>query len=116
MPIYIGMKLHVKMALASEAGEEFCGAGLLQLLEGIGRHGSIQRAAQDMELSYVKALKILNRLEGALGESAAESDRPLLVEADEGTSYGTLVEIYARAIRAGVREVVLATRPPAVAP
>ena len=68
-PIYIGMKLHVKMALASEAEEEFCGAGLLQLLEGIGRHGSIQRAAQDMELSYVKALKILNRLEREMGET-----------------------------------------------
>ena len=69
MDIYIGMKLHVKLALASETDEEFCGFGLLQLLDGIGRHGSIQQAARDMDLSYVKALKILNRLERELGET-----------------------------------------------
>ncbi|MGD9612589.1 MAG: winged helix-turn-helix domain-containing protein [Kiritimatiellia bacterium] len=63
------MKLHVKLALANAADEEFCGSGLLQLLEGIGRHGSIQQAARDMDLSYVKALKILNRLERELGET-----------------------------------------------
>jgi molybdate transport system regulatory protein len=61
------MKLHVKLALANRRDEEFCGAGLLQLLEGIRRHGSIQQAARDMDLSYVKALKILNRLEKELG-------------------------------------------------
>ena len=69
MDIYIGMKLHVKMALASDADEEFCGAGVLQVLEGIGRQGSIQGAAQEMGLSYVKALRILNRLERELGET-----------------------------------------------
>ena len=67
--IYNGMKLHVKLALANETDEEFCGFGLLQLLDGIGRHGSIQQAARDMDLSYVKALKILNRLERELGET-----------------------------------------------
>ena len=67
--IYIGMKLHVKLALANAADEEFCGSGLLQLLAGIAAHGSIQRAARDMDLSYVKALKILNRLERELGET-----------------------------------------------
>ena len=63
------MKLHVKLALANAADEEFCGSGLLQLLAGIAAHGSIQRAARDMDLSYVKALKILNRLERELGET-----------------------------------------------
>ncbi len=67
--IYNGMKLHVKLALANETNEEFCGFGLLQLLDGIGTHGSIQQAARDMDLSYVKALKILNRLERELGET-----------------------------------------------
>ena len=67
--IYNGMKLHVKIALASETDEEFCGFGLLRLLEGIGAHGSIQQAARDMDLSYVKALKILNRLEREMGET-----------------------------------------------
>jgi molybdate transport repressor ModE-like protein len=63
------MKLHVKLALANGRDEEFGGAGVLQLLEGIGEHGSIQAAAQAMDLSYVKALKILNRLERELGET-----------------------------------------------
>ena len=63
------MNLHVKLALANAADEEFCGSGLLQLLEGIAAHGSIQQAARDMDLSYVKALKILNRLERELGET-----------------------------------------------
>ncbi|MGD9782616.1 MAG: winged helix-turn-helix domain-containing protein [Kiritimatiellia bacterium] len=76
------MKLHVKVALASEEGEEFCGFGLLQLLEGIGAHGSIQQAARDMDLSYVKALKILNRLERELGET-------LLVRHKGGASRGS---------------------------
>jgi len=55
--------------------------GLLQLLEGIDRHGSIQQAARDMELSYVKALKILNRVERELGE-------PLLIRQKGGASRG----------------------------
>ncbi len=63
------MKVHLKVALASDAGEEFCGPGVLQLLDGIGRHGSIRQAAADMGLSYVKALKILNRLERELGQA-----------------------------------------------
>lgn len=40
----------------------------------------------------------------------------LLIEADEGTSYGTLIQVYEMALKAGIRDVVLATRPPAVAP
>lgn len=63
------MKLHVKIALANDRDEEFCGFGLLQLIDGIDRHGSIQQAAREMDLSYVKALKILNRLERELGET-----------------------------------------------
>ena len=62
------MKLHLKVALASDSDEEFFGAGLLCLLEGIDRNGSIQQAAKEMNLSYVKALKILNRVERELGE------------------------------------------------
>lgn len=75
------MKLHVKLALATGRDEEFCGPGLLQLLDGIGRHGSIHRAARDMDLSYVKALRILNRLEAALG-------RTLLVRHKGGAARG----------------------------
>lgn len=58
---------------------------------------------------------------GSLGEAlaragVAEGNFPLLIEADEGTSYGTLIAVYSLAMKAGIREVVLATRPPPVAP
>jgi biopolymer transport protein ExbD len=45
-----------------------------------------------------------------------DGDSSLLIEADEGTSYGVLMEVYAVALQAGLPEVVLATRPPPVAP
>ncbi len=56
-----------------------------------------------------------------LGEALARagndpSGSPLLIEADEGTDYGTLMEVYSLAAKAGLRDVVLATRPPPVAP
>ena len=69
------MKWHIKMALANEQDEEFGGAGVLELLEGIGTHGLIQQAAREMGLSYVKALKILNRLERELGATLLERHR-----------------------------------------
>ena len=53
----------------------------------------------------------------ALARAGREiADSPLLIEADEGTPYGTLMDVYALAAEAGIREVVLATRPPPVAP
>lgn len=57
----------------------------------------------------------------ALGEALVRAGNdprglPLLVEADAGTPYGTLMEAYALAAKAGIRDVVLATRPPPVAP
>ena len=57
----------------------------------------------------------------ALGEALAKAGNdaagsPLLVEADEGTPYGTLMDVYALAAKAGIRDVVLATRPSPVAP
>lgn len=51
-----------------------------------------------------------------LGERMARGEGPLLIEADEGTAYGTLLQVYALAAKAGIRDVVLATRPPPVAP
>lgn len=55
-----------------------------------------------------------DRLAAALSRASGEAT--LLVEADEGTAYGALMEVYALALRAGIREVVLATRPPPVGP
>lgn len=61
------MKLHIKLMLANEHDEEFLGTGVLSLLEGIQHNGSIHQAAKEMGLSYVKALRILNRLESEIG-------------------------------------------------
>ncbi|MDR0993410.1 MAG: biopolymer transporter ExbD [Verrucomicrobiota bacterium] len=57
----------------------------------------------------------LTSLEG-LGTMLERTDdfSVLLIEADEATTYGTLMDVYGLAIQAGIREVVLATRPPAV--
>lgn len=76
------MKLHVKLFLANEQNEEFLGGGVVTLLSGIQQHGSIQQAAREMELSYVKALKILNRVEQEIGQ-------PLLIRHKGGAEHGS---------------------------
>lgn len=57
------MKIQAKISIVNGTGEGFMGIGLVWLLRRIKRFKSISRAAQDMGMSYVKALKILNRLE-----------------------------------------------------
>ena len=44
------------------------GPGVLSVLQRIKEHQSIHGAAAQMGLSYVKALNMLNRLEGDLGK------------------------------------------------
>ena len=61
------MNFRLRLTLANDAGEEFFGRGLCELLDGIDALGSIQAAARAMNLSYVKALHILQRLERELG-------------------------------------------------
>ncbi len=55
------------MSVVNARGEGFMGIGLVWLLRLIKEFKSIHRAAAEMELSYVKALKIINRLEENLG-------------------------------------------------
>lgn len=49
-------------------------------------------------------------------EGGTAAPVPLLVEADAGTSYALLMRIWAAAVRNGIDDVVLATRPSAMAP
>lgn len=73
--------------------------------------------AQGGLIFYNDEMLELSALGAALARSSAEpADSPLLVEADEGTPYGTLMQVYMLAAEAGIRNVVLATRPPPVAP
>lgn len=43
------------------------GKGAGHLLQGIKRLGSINQAAKEMHLSYIKALKIIRKMEASLG-------------------------------------------------
>jgi molybdenum-dependent DNA-binding transcriptional regulator ModE len=47
------MDLSIKVRITDDRGLAFMGPGPLGLLERIGRLGSINKAAGDMELSYV---------------------------------------------------------------
>ena len=49
-----------------EEGEKFFGEGPCRLLKGIERTGSLRAAAMEMDMSYSKAIMILNRAEKAL--------------------------------------------------
>ena len=69
--------------------------------------------SQEGLMFFNDELIAMDRLGAALADA---DDSPLLIEADEGTAYGTLMEVYSLATKAGIREVVLATRPPPVAP
>jgi molybdate transport system regulatory protein len=62
------MKLKLKVNLENGEGEPFMGIGLVWLLREIDACHSIHEAAERLDLSYVKALKILNRLEANVPE------------------------------------------------
>jgi molybdate transport system regulatory protein len=62
------MRLKVKISIAKKANVYFMGPGPFCLLKKIKEHRSINKAAKSMNLSYVKALSMLNRLEKNLGE------------------------------------------------
>ncbi len=49
-----------------EEGEKFFGEGPCRLLHGIERTGSLRAAAMAMNMSYSKAITIINRAEKAL--------------------------------------------------
>ena len=88
------MDIKLKITLINEKGEPFMGIGLVWLLEGIKKHKSISNAAKEMNLSYAKAIKMLNWLEKNLGEKViirkhGGNDRP----GAELTSFG---EMYIR--------------------
>lgn len=60
------MKIHFKLSVLDDQGLPFMGRGPVQLLQGIERLGSINRAAKEMNMSYVKAWKIIKRMEAGL--------------------------------------------------
>ena len=69
------MKLKLKITLTNEDGVEFMGIGLVWFLRAVDEHHSLHSAAEALNLSYVKALKILNRLEENVGYTVVERRR-----------------------------------------
>lgn len=64
------MKIDVRVMLEDEEGQVFMGIGVIWLLKGIEEHRSISQAARDMELSYPKALRMLQNLEAGIRQPA----------------------------------------------
>jgi molybdate transport system regulatory protein len=60
------MRERVRISIADRSGAPFMGIGLVWLLRRVEKFGSIRGAAEDMGMSYVKALGILGRLETKL--------------------------------------------------
>ena len=61
------MEIALKIRVLTSGGEPFLGPGPVELLGHIESCGSIHRAAREMEMSYMKALRLLNELEASVG-------------------------------------------------
>jgi biopolymer transport protein ExbD len=86
-------------------------------LDGAPYGARVLTLSQEGMLFFNDEQMTVEGLGTALAQPAGDAgESPLLIEADEGTTYGRLMEIYALAVKAGIREVVLATRPSPVAP
>lgn len=60
------MQARAKVWLEEE-GRLVFGDGTCQLLEGIRRHGSLSRAAEELKMSYRMAWGVIRKVEGRLG-------------------------------------------------
>ena len=60
-------KLHYGMSLKLYFDEKAFGPGMVTLLQEVEKTGSLQKAAQNMDMAYSKAWKILKRSEKAWG-------------------------------------------------
>ena len=69
------MKVKVKIYIEKESGIKIMGPGPLSLLKKIKKYKSINMATKSMNLSYVKALNILNRLEKSIGRKMLIRER-----------------------------------------
>ena len=61
------MDLKIKIAIINEQNKRFMGLGIVLLLRKIKELKSINKAAKSLNMSYIKALKILNYLEENTG-------------------------------------------------
>ena len=61
------MRARLKVWLEEEDGAPVLGEGTARLLQLIDQHGSLNRAAQEMKMSYRAAWGLLQNLESRLG-------------------------------------------------
>jgi molybdate transport system regulatory protein len=59
------------LLLSKSNGEKYCGPGMCQLLEAILETGTVRDACAQMNMSYSKGWKLLQKLEAWLGTKAA---------------------------------------------
>lgn len=61
------MKCDWKLYICNDDNKKFFGKGPMQLLLGVEKHKSLNKAAAEMELSYHKALKLIKIAEDGFG-------------------------------------------------
>ena len=57
----------VELLVLNDDGRPFMGSGPIRLLQGVERLGSINQATNEMRMSYMKALKIIKKIETCRG-------------------------------------------------
>lgn len=78
------MNVKLKIYFTDKNDKQFMGIGVYWLLIGIKKYGSIRKASEEMRLSYVKALGMLNNLESCLNKKVVLRRRG--GDAREGTT------------------------------
>lgn len=69
------MHIKVRIGLRDSSDEPFMGIGLVWLLRGVQRTGSLSGASREMKISYSKAHRLVRVLEAALGSPVLASAR-----------------------------------------
>jgi len=62
------MELKIKVNVIDDENKSIIGPGIFELLKNIKHEKSINKAAKKMNLSYVKALKLLKNMEDNIGK------------------------------------------------
>lgn len=75
------MQCEVKIRLLDKQGFPFMGIGILWLMERVHKFHSIRKAAQDMGMSYPKAVRMIRMIENGIG-------RPMVVRRRGGNDRG----------------------------
>ena len=98
------MDVKIKIYFTDDEGSQFMGIGVYWLLIGIKEYGSIRKAAEDMHLSYVKALGMLKTLEQTLNvkilnRKRGGDSREGTTLTSQGDKLASLYQIYQKKVK-----------------